>query len=191
MNVVVGRRCLRRVLKDEAEATRKRIQETPCRGEERRQQGPRRPGRVEGGTVRGCHVLQVAAHPCGQSDEARPAGLESQQAQRASSARQQVENFLIPRATENSGGFTHKRDANSERFQKGNRMATWRANLWALNPEQTFEVKVKSSVLGLWGCWASSSHWPRVGSQLATAHRPAFGWNAGKIHFQTKVSARQ
>lgn len=93
MNVFVGRHCLRRVLKDEAEATRKRIQETPCRGEERRQQGPRRPGRVEGGTVRGCHVLQVAAHPCGQSDEARPAGLESQQAQRASSARQQVEKF--------------------------------------------------------------------------------------------------
>lgn len=83
-----------------------------------------------------------------------------QRAQRASSARRQVEKFLHPRATENSGDFTQGRDENGESFQKGNLTATRRAHLRLLNPEQTFEANVKSSVLGLWGCWASSSHWP-------------------------------
>lgn len=42
--------------------------------------------------------------------------------------------FFIQRAMKNSGNFTQRKDVDSESFQKGNFLATWRANPQALNP---------------------------------------------------------
>lgn len=80
---------------------------------------------------------------------------------------------------------------NSESFQKGNVMATWKGNLQALNPGQTFEVNVKSSVLGLRGCWATAA----AGHDLV-ANRPQrtdqpLDAVQGQVRFQTKADAQQ
>lgn len=93
-NVVFRRRRLRRVVKNETDATRQRMRERPRRGDERGQQGQRRPGRIEGRMVRGQRVSGGCAPTRAEwrsqgSRPGEPAALGSR-----------VRSFLIPRATE-------------------------------------------------------------------------------------------